>query len=107
MSARRPRARLLLPFLNAHDAGLAQAAVDRDAPVGERLGDHVGSAVFLEAQFRVGMDVAADGGDGGRVGQDGFDQVHGSPVHSTASVYARLASPCEDARPGIAALTLA
>ena len=61
---------------DADHAGLAQAAVDRDAPVGQRLGDDIGGALFLKAQFRVGMDVASDGGDAGGIGQDGFDELH-------------------------------
>ena len=78
MSARRPTARVALPFFTMPDhAGLAQAAVDRDAPVGERLGDHVGGALLLEAQLGVGVDVAAHRGDLRGVGEDGFDQLHG------------------------------
>ena len=60
MSARRPTARLRAAVLHdADDAGLAHAAVDRDAPVGERLGDQVGGALLFEAELGVGMDVAA------------------------------------------------
>jgi hypothetical protein len=77
MSARRPTARASAVLHDADHAGLAQAAVDGDAPIGQRLGDHVGGAVLLEAQFRVGVDVASDGRDGGHIGQDGFDEVHG------------------------------
>ena len=62
---------------DADDAGLAHAAVDRDAPVGQRLGDEVRGALLLEAQLRVGMDVAAQRRDGGGIRQDGFDQAHG------------------------------
>ena len=63
---------------DTHHPRGAQAAMDGDAPLRQRLGDHIGRAHFLEAQLRVGVDVASDGGDGGRVGQDGFDELHGS-----------------------------
>ena len=62
-----------------HDAdhsGGTEPAMDRDAPVCQGLRDHVGGAALLEAQLRVGMQVTADRGDGGTVGQDGFDQLH-------------------------------
>jgi hypothetical protein len=45
MSARRPTALVRAAVLDDADhAGLAQPAVDRDAPLGERLGDEVGRA---------------------------------------------------------------
>ncbi len=62
---------------DAHHAGGAHAAVNRDAPGFEFLRDHVGGAHFLEAQFRVGVDVAAHGRDVGRPGEDGFNDFHG------------------------------
>jgi hypothetical protein len=38
----------------------------------------------------VGVDVAPDGGDGGRVGQDGFDHAHGrAPCMQRARAPAR------------------
>mmetsp|Transcript_70481 Transcript_70481/g.166212 ORF Transcript_70481/g.166212 Transcript_70481/m.166212 type:complete len:304 (+) Transcript_70481:1718-2629(+) len=61
---------------DADDAGGAEAAVDGDAPVGQRLRDDVGSALLVEAEFRVLVQVAADGGDLGRVRQDGVDELH-------------------------------
>ena len=62
---------------DADHAGLAQAAVDRDAPFGELGRHHVGGAHFLEAQFGMGVDVAPDGGDGGGLGDDGVEDFHG------------------------------
>jgi hypothetical protein len=62
---------------DADDARGPQAAVDRDAPVGELPGDEVRGALLLEAQFGMGVDVAPDGGNAGRVGEDGFDEAHG------------------------------
>ena len=61
---------------DADDARRPEAAVDRDAPVGERLGDHVRRALLLEAQLGMRMDVASHRRDRGSVGEDGFDQVH-------------------------------
>ena len=49
---------------DAHHARRAQAAVHRDAPVGQRLRDQVAGALLLEAQLWVGVDVAAQRGDG-------------------------------------------
>jgi hypothetical protein len=52
MSARRPTARALLAVLeDRDDAGRAHAAVDRDAPRRELLGDQVGGALLLEAEL--------------------------------------------------------
>ena len=78
MSARRPTARGDAAVLDdAHHAGAAQAAVHRDAPVGELGGDQVGGALLLEAQFGVGVDVAPQRGDGCRLGDDGVQEFHG------------------------------
>ena len=51
--------------------------MDRDAPLGELLGDQVRGALLLEAELGMGMDVAAQRGDLRRIGQDGFDDLHG------------------------------
>ncbi len=78
MSARRPTARLLVPFLTMPDhAGRAEAAVDRDAPFGELARDHVGGADFFEAEFGVGVEVTSDGGDAGRLRDERIDEFHG------------------------------
>ena len=61
---------------DADHAGLAEAAVHRDAPALERPGDQVRGALFLEAQFRVGMDVASHRGDRGGVRQNRLDEMH-------------------------------
>jgi hypothetical protein len=77
MSARRPTARRESPLLDdADDPGLAEAAVDRDAPALERARDEVRGAVLLEAQLRMGVDVAPYRGDRRGVGQDRFDHAH-------------------------------
>jgi hypothetical protein len=55
MSARRPIAQ------HADQAGLAQAPMDLDAPLLQAPGDQVRGTGLLERQFRVGVDVAADG----------------------------------------------
>ncbi len=99
---------------DADHAGLAQAAVDGDAPVGQRLGDDVGGAVLLKAQLGVGVDVTADGGDGGHVGQDGFDEVHGfdrstsdglvTPLGREKPSYPPAATPCQSGLRGCEAL---
>ena len=50
MSARRPTARLLLPFLTMPTTpGFAQTPMHRNAPVGQRPGDQVRGALLLEA----------------------------------------------------------
>ena len=63
MSARRP---IDLPpdprLQHADHAGLADAAVHLDAPLGELGRDDLGRAVLLEPELRVGVQVAADGG---------------------------------------------
>ena len=61
---------------DADHAGLAHASVDRNAPLGELGGHHIGGAHFLKTQLGVGVDVPTDGRDGGGVGQDGFMEFH-------------------------------
>jgi hypothetical protein len=64
-------------FQNTDHTGGAQATVDGNAPFGE-LGRHqICRAHLLEAEFRVGMDVAAQGGKVVALAHDGVDQVHG------------------------------
>ena len=62
---------------DAHHAGRAEAAVDRDAPFGELARDHVGGADFFEAEFGVGVEVTSDGGDAGRLRDERIDEFHG------------------------------
>ena len=64
-------------FHNAHHPGSAHAAVDRNAPLGQLGGHHIGRAHLLKTQLRVGMDVFAQGRNFGGVGNNGFDQFHG------------------------------
>jgi len=61
---------------NANHAGGAQAAVNGDAPLGQLGGHHVGGADFLKAQLGVGMDIAADGGNGGGLRDNGINDLH-------------------------------
>ncbi|MPM26106.1 hypothetical protein SDC9_72607 [bioreactor metagenome] len=61
---------------DADHAGLAQAAMDGNAPLGE-LGRHqIGRAHFFKTQFGVSVDVAPHGGDGCRLGDDGINDFH-------------------------------
>jgi hypothetical protein len=48
-----------------------------DAPFGELGGHQVAGALLLVAQLRMCVDLSSQGGDRGRVGQQGFDDVHG------------------------------
>ena len=61
---------------NADDACGAHAAVNGNAPVSELLGDHVGCALFFEAQLGVSVNVFANGRNAGRVCEDGVDDFH-------------------------------
>ena len=61
---------------NADDACGAHAAVNGNAPVSQLLGDHVGCALFFEAQLGVSMNVFANGRNAGRVCEDGVDDFH-------------------------------
>ena len=49
-----------------------------DAPALQLLGDDAGSAHFLEADFRVGVEIVADGGEFVGIGFDGGKRGHGS-----------------------------
>ena len=62
---------------NADDACGAHAAVNGNAPVSKLLGDHVGCALFFEAQLGVSVNVFANGRYAGRVCEDGVDDFHG------------------------------
>jgi hypothetical protein len=77
MSARRPMLRPLLPALSTPDnAGLAHAGVGFDTQGTQALGHEGGGAVLLKGQFRMGVDVPADGGDLGVIGPQFFQKVH-------------------------------
>ena len=54
----------------------AHAAVNGNAPVSKLLGDHVGCALFFEAQLGVSVYVFANGRNAGRVCEDGVDDFH-------------------------------
>ena len=63
MSARSPIARSELPRRKrADDAGRGQAAMHLAAVFGELGRDQFGGALLLEADLRMGVDVAADPG---------------------------------------------
>ncbi len=59
---------------HAHHARAGQAGVHLHAPGGQAFGHDGRGAVFLEAQLRVGMQVAPQGHEGRHVGK-AFDQV--------------------------------
>ena len=61
---------------HADQAGAGDAAMDFDAPFGQQCGDLFGGAVLLEAEFGMGVQVAADVDEAGDVGK-GVDDVHG------------------------------
>ena len=66
MSARRPMLRLEVPVAqHADQAGAGDAAMHLDPPGGELLRHQFRGAVFLEAHFRMRVDVAARGGEVG------------------------------------------
>ena len=69
-------ARAVAVFQDAHHPSLAQATVDGDAPFGELLGHQVGGAQLLKAELGVGVDVAAQGADAGRVCDQGIKDFH-------------------------------
>jgi hypothetical protein len=48
----------------------------RNPPAGERAGDEVGSAVLLVAEFRVGVEVAAQGGEPSGLRDDRIEDLH-------------------------------
>ena len=69
---------------DAHHAGGAQAPVDGNAPFGQLGRHHVGGAHFLKAKLGVGVQVAAYGGNGWGVVDDGFDQMHKWALENSA-----------------------
>jgi len=72
----------------ADHAGAPEPAVHLDAPALQRARDDVGGAHLLEAEFRVGVDVASDRDDGGEIGgvHGGRDGGFGSG-HLSACVF--------------------
>ena len=63
-------------FQDADDARSAHSPVYRNAPLGELGSHHVGGAHFLEAQFRMGMNVTSHQGNAGCLGDEGVDEFH-------------------------------
>ena len=59
---------------HADHAGVADAAVHLDAPFLQLARDQVGGAMLLQAEFRMGVDVLADGGEFGVVAADLVDR---------------------------------
>ena len=79
MSARKPIERRPAPFLprkHTDEAGLAQTAVDFEAPLRQLLRHQVGGAGFLERQFGMRVDVAANGRQCRMGSLDFGDQTH-------------------------------
>jgi hypothetical protein len=60
---------------HADDAGAGDAGVHLEAPFAQLVGHDLRGAVLLEAEFRVGMDVAAQRDEAGDV-REGVDDVH-------------------------------
>ena len=69
-------ARAIAAFDDAHHACGAHAPVDGNSPGRELLGHHIGGALLLETQLRVGVDVSAHGGQAVGLGQDFFNDFH-------------------------------
>ena len=63
-------------FDNAHHARHTHAAMDRNTPFSQLVGHYVGCAHLFKTQLRVSVDVAANGGDAGCLGDDGIDNFH-------------------------------
>ena len=68
----------LCPFQHADDAGLADAPVYLKAPLLQKAGDDAGRALFLEADFRVGVEVMAQGRQLLGIACNFLDDGHGS-----------------------------
>jgi hypothetical protein len=71
----------------ADDAGAADAGGHLVAPLGQLLGDHLGSAMLLEAQLRMGVYVAPYGLDLRLEVQDSLRQQHDSISSSGLLVF--------------------
>ena len=89
MSARRPMARVAVPFLTMPTTPvLPRPRCDRDAPFGQLGGHHVGGACFFEAEFGMGMDVAPDLLQFGLKRNDRVDQFHWCSLHADLAIVA-------------------
>ena len=50
--------------------------MDGDAPLGQLGGHQVGGAHFFKTEFRVGMNISANGGNRGGLGHNGINDFH-------------------------------
>jgi len=64
-------------FKNADHTGLTQTTVDLNTPFGQLFCHHVGSANFFKTQLGVGVNVASNGRQTGRLQNDVVNQFHG------------------------------
>ena len=78
---------------DAHHAGGAHATVDGDAPLGQLLRDQIGGANFFKTQLGVGVDVTANGRDGGSLLGEGIKDFHDSQSRRCANPLSRRAIP--------------
>ena len=101
MSARKPIARLARSGLEAaDDTRLGEAAMDLDA-VGRELARHeIGGQPLLEAELRMGMDVASDARELRVTGLDALDDRHDglSPFACAARAAATAYPACRRGR---------
>jgi len=77
VGAQADAARAVAVFNDADHTSGAHAAVYFNAPTAELRGHQIRGAIFLEAQFRVGVYVAAQGNNAGGFGGDRVEQFHG------------------------------
>src|SRR5882757_3370977 len=71
---------------DSNHAGLSQAAMDGNIPFSQQLRDQIGGALFLEAEFRMGMDLTPDRSERARVSDNGFDQCHDLPAEKMTAI---------------------
>ena len=72
-----------------HDAdhpGGTQAPVEGNAPFGQFVRYQIGGTYLLEAQLRMGVNIAAHSGNGRCLGGNGVDDLHGG-ISLSATVY--------------------
>jgi len=74
-------------FDDAHDPGLAQPPMHRNAPSGQCVGDQIRGALLLETQFGVGMYVAPQRCDRRGIGQDRCDQLRVEALHGNCCIH--------------------
>ncbi len=65
-----------------HHPGLAQTAVYFHPPGGQPRRHHVGSALLLEAQLGVRVQITPQRGERGGLGHDGVDELHSGVLSS-------------------------